>query len=640
MRCESFGAVVKSRRSAANYAVALRYGGLRRIAHRKRLCILLVGMAPLLLRALLLPLFHRPEPRIHDEFSYLLAADTFAHGRLANPQHPMWVHFESMHILVRPAYASIFPIGQALAMAAGQVAIGDPWAGVWLSVALMGAALCWMLQGWVPPGWALLGSLLAVLRYGTFSYWMNSYFGGAVAAIGGALMLGALPRIVRRQRWQDAAWMGLGLAILANSRPFESLMFSLLIAGSLLVWMLGKGRPPARVAAWSIALPMVLILGATGAGMSYYFARVTGRPFLMPYVLYRRASTMAPHFIWQSPRPRPVYYHKVLRDFYTSWEMGMYVTAQSRNLLLGALERARSYWRFYFGPLLTIPLLTIPWLWKKRRSRFLLLATAIFFSLALVPQVWQAPHYAAPATGLAIALVIMGMRRMRLWRWHGRPAGLLAVRAVVLACALSFILKVGAGKHEIARNDRGSFSWAAPGNLARAAILRRLSGSPGRHLVFVRYTPAHDTGDEWVYNEAGIDAAKVVWVREMDPTSNANLLRYFHDRQVWLVEPDVSPGSLFPYRQSFQTIPFVRLGDDVIETLWSTETVKRRIFEKISATNYTTPYQFNCDQWNYFFTQATGVEPPEAVQDCFPNNNRRQIVSFDHWFSWIERQSQ
>src|SRR5450759_717453 len=257
------------------------------VARRKWLSILAVGLAPLLLRALLLPWLPPPNPRVQDEFSHLLVADTFATGRLVNPVHPMWVHFESMHILVRPVYASVFPVTQGLVMAVGQVLTRQPWTGVWLSVGFMCAALCWMLQGWVSPGWALLGGALAVARFGVFSYWMNSYFGGAVAATGGALVLGALPRILRRRNWRNAAVMGAGLAILANSRPYEGVLFALPVVAALLWWWhkvpalgiraqlghssfarMDKAEPYPTLA---ILAPLFLVIGATALMMGVYF---------------------------------------------------------------------------------------------------------------------------------------------------------------------------------------------------------------------------------------------------------------------------------------------------------------------------------------------------------------------------------
>jgi hypothetical protein len=515
-----------------------------RLARRRRLAVLVIGCSVIAIRVALIPILGIPQPSIHDEFSYLLAADTFAHGKITNPTHPMWIHFESFHIIQKPTYMSIYPPVQGVVLAAGQL-LGHPWIGQVLATALMCSALCWILQGWLPPPWALFGAALAVLRLGILSYWMNGYWSASIVAFGGALVLGAWPRLRKHLRTRDALLMSLGLVILANSRPFEGLVFAIPVAFAMLSWLVGHDRPSFRQSVPRIILPMVFALAIATAATGYYYYRVTGTPFRMTYQVEVETYAAAPLFLWQTPRPETSYHNEAMGDFYR-WEVKVFetnrtVTGYSRR----AAEYLISWWRFYLGPLLCLPLLTLPRVVRESKMRLPLVICAAMVP-ALAVETWNMPHYFSPATCALYLVLVQGIRYLSHWSRAGRPVGRALVRAIpVLACAM-ILLRLAAA---IVHVQIEPAAWPR-GNLERAMILHQLQHFPGRQLVVVVYGPSHNFHFEWVYNDADIDASKVAWARDMGNGANQELLSYFKDRRVWEVNADASPPRLQSYEAS------------------------------------------------------------------------------------------
>ena len=539
----------------ARWFERVQYLSLQLAGHRN-LAVVTVGLAALAARLAVLPILPIPQPAAHDEFSHLLIADTFAHGRLTNPTHPMWVHFETFHVNQQPTYASMYFPAQGAFLAIGQVVFGHPFWGVWLSVGLMCAAICWMLQGWMPAGWALLGGFLAVARLATFSYWTNTYYGGAVAVLGGALVLGALPRIKRQQRVRDALLMGLGLALLANTRPYESLFFCLPIAAVLLIWMFGRSAPPLLLSLRRVLLPLSLVLAIAVGAMGYYFWRVTGSPIRIPYQVNISAYHLV-YFPWQKLQPAALYRHAVMKQFYQGPPVLDSYGQVHRHPLLWILLKPLPLVIFFLGPVLLLPVLA--WIairprrslmkTTSRNTRFLLLVCGCTMIGLTLPIYLPMAHYAAPMTAAVYALVLQSMRYVRLWKWDGKPSGLFLVRAVPVICLGLLPVRAAASALHIPVPVTIIHTWYSedPHNIQRARVINRLEREPGQHLVFVRYEPEHEIFLDWVYNSADIDSAKVVWARDMGAGGNRELIEYFKARRVWLVEPDETPLRLAPY---------------------------------------------------------------------------------------------
>lgn len=152
------------------------------------------------------------------------------------------------------------------------------------------------------------------------------------------------------------------------------------------------------------------------------------------------------------------------------------------------------------------------------------------------------PHYFAPAAGLLYLLLLQSMRHLRLWKWKGRYLGAELVRLIPVLCVAMVILRLAA----VATHSQIEPAWPR-GNWKRVRIIDRLKREPGKQLVIVSYGPQHHVDDEFVYNRADIDSADIVWARDMGCHQNKELIQYYRDRAVWLLQPDSAAPGLAPY---------------------------------------------------------------------------------------------
>jgi hypothetical protein len=494
------------------------FGLLDNFSRRKlRTAIVMAGMA-MGIRLALLPLVHIPQPLVHDEFSYLLGAETFASGRLTNPTPSMWQHFETFHEVFQPTYMSKYPPGQALFLALGWKLLGNAWYGVWISFGFFVFSLCWMLQGWLPPVYALFGTMLSLGQVTIFGYWMNSYWGGAVAAAGGCLVLGALPRLAVKPSTSSAAIAGAGVLLLANSRPFEGLLVTIGAAIALLWWRHKRRQPIGELLSRRIVVPFlaICVCGATLTG--YYNYRVTGSPLVLPYALYTRTYAIAPPFLLFESPDLPAPSRDIAKLRLKDANQFRDLRAYPAHVVWPKISQTQFYCSgiLLFGSAIGV-------LFSGRRGWIAAFIWILLCGGTLL-EMWNYSHYIAPGAGLVPLMATLGLRVMR--SRAGTAGNMLVLLFVALAGANAMF-------------DFEAF-YATKGSppTPRAVASAALRPQPGKHLVLVRYAPEHDNDKEWVFNSANIDASPIIWARDMGPDRNRELMENYRDRTVWLWEPD------------------------------------------------------------------------------------------------------
>ena len=333
--------------------------------------------------------------------------------------------------------------------------------------------------------------------------------------------------------------LGAGAVMLAVVRPWEG---AVLVATALvsLAARMPRMEPRWRQALLRAAIAAAIVVSAGAGGLALYNKGVTGNALRMPYQEAAAQYQVAPPFIWQQPLPVPHYNHSLFAEFYANDDMVMYRLYQSHGFLSMTKWKVLKYaWTFTEGLLLGLPVLTLPWVVRRGTRLPILVLLIAAEGVALLPVTWNELRYFAAALGPIVLLPLLVCSRLRVVVPTPLVRRTTAVWAVFALLGFALI----AVQDDIRAWQNGGLDpWPE-----RRRIEAELSALPGRQLVIVRYLPGHHADREWVYNSANFDTAKILWAREMNPASDAQLTRCYPDRKTWLLIADEEPVRLRPY---------------------------------------------------------------------------------------------
>lgn len=494
---------------------------------------LVLALSPSLTRG------HIRLPANHDELSYHLAADTFCHGRLANPTPQSWEHFESYHINMVPAYCSKYQPGMGLMLAVGQL-LGNTYFGVLIALVCASLAMSWMYRYWLPLRWAFFASLLSC--FPLCGNWGDFYFVGGPLAVAASAILLCISRQLddRPLVWTDGIWLSFSLVIFFWTRPFEGGIVSAFLGIPLLLKQLHRYG---IIRTTIPLLPGCLLVLIPALWFQVIFNHAcTGSYTTLPYLLHEQEYGGTPLFLAQSQRPdMPVYQHKELKTFHHEMLDWYQMQRDPSRMSKAYVFKFGTAWANYYCLLWLLPIVALPELWRIPAARRLLMLWIVLMVVLIGMTTWFVNHYAAPGLPVWTLLIVMSIRIVRLYRYRGYPVG--KFLCVLLVTAYCSQIPPERCMSALYSSDK----WAEKKQEFTTEFIKQ----GGEHLVLVQYGKGHDTGREWVYNSADLPHQPVIWARSMGKEKDMALANVYSGRKVWLLvvnslDPDNS-AKLTPY---------------------------------------------------------------------------------------------
>jgi hypothetical protein len=304
-------------------------------------------------------------------------------------------------------------------------------------------------------------------------------------------------------------------------------------AAGLLWWRRRAGLDVRSIFAPRVVLPFFLVCLAGFSWLAYYNYRVTGSPWVMPYMVNDRMYAASPMFYFLPAPAEPHYRHEMLRKFWIGWEKLFYVGTRHNPLRV-----VLAFWEvvpFIASTLVFFSAMAgLLAFGKSRKMRVVIGALAALTAALLLEKSWH-PHYFSPGAGLLLIPAMYGLRWLRVSARHESEA---AILLFVTCCFLGQTLSDSITEY---RTRTPTIRQEAERKIKAAAH------GGDRELVIVRYSPDHDPLYEFVFNRADIDHSSIVWARDMGDEKNRELIAYYPNRRVWLLEPDSPSLTVIPY---------------------------------------------------------------------------------------------